>query len=268
MYPFRADLHCHSLCSDGTDSPETLLDLAKRLNLQGLSITDHDTLSAYTEALFERAKELEIELIVGVEISSVFREKNIHILAYGMLREDPSFLAFLEEIQKRRQERNVSILAKLRKHQMPIDEEKILLSPTAGRPHIAQEMVVKGYVGSVQEAFDRYLKDGGSCYEMGFKRSSKEVIEAIQKANGKAILAHPHFYPEGLFLQNLLSLPFDGIECYYGLLSEARIKPWINRAKEKNLLITGGSDYHGKVKPKIQLGCSFVDEECFRALQN
>lgn len=268
---FRADIHCHTTCSDGSDSPLKVLHLAKNAGLQGLSITDHDTMDAYTPELFAEAKKLGIELLSGIEISSELDEVSVHILGYGYDLNDQGLKDFLILMQERRTERNRAILRKLAERNMHITEDELksfATERTIGRPHIAQMMVKKGYVQTPRDAFDFYLKEGALCYASGIKYHPQEVIEEIQKAKGKAVLAHPHFIKKGSFLRRLLALPFNGIECYYSRLAKALELPWLKIAKERGLIPTGGSDYHGEIKPNIPLGCSWVGEAIFRSLQN
>ncbi len=266
MTDFRADLHCHTNCSDGSDDPFTLLDIAKEAGLSGLSITDHDTIHAYTPELYAKAKELGIELLIGTEISTEFEGLTVHILAYGF---NETLQDFLDEAVQKRQERNRQILLKLKKKGIIIDEEELRRhgpDQIIGRPHIATVLLERGVVSSIQEAFERYLKDTATCYAIGGKFTPLDAIRAIQRAKGKAVIAHPHVLKKGRFLRELLSHPFDGIECHYGRLHREQEKPWIKIAKEKGWIETGGSDYHGKLRPYIQLGCSWVGEETFRKL--
>lgn len=266
---FRADLHCHTHCSDGSDHPQVLLRLAKQAGLQGLSITDHDTLDAYTPELFAEAETLNIRLLPGIEISSELDDVAVHILGYGYDLADVHLKSFLVQMQKRRAERNRAILHKLAQRKMAISEEELkafATERTIGRPHIAQLMVQKGYVRTTREAFEHYLREGGLCYAPGIKYKPNEVIDQIHKAKGKAILAHPHFYKKGSFLRKLLDLPFDGLECYYALLAKEQERPWLQIAEERHLIVTGGSDYHGALKPHIPLGCSWVGLSTFEQL--
>jgi len=271
---FRADLHCHSSCSDGSDDPQVLLRLAKQAGLKGLSITDHDTFDAYTPELFSDAGELDIRLITGIEISSEQDDVSVHILGYNFDLHSEGLKQFLILMQQRRNERNRAILKKLAEKKMPIEEAELLefaaqlrSKRTIGRPHIAQMMIHKGYVKTIREAFDRFLREGGLCYTPGIKYSPREVIDEIHKANGKAVLAHPHFFRKGSFLRKLFDQPFDGIECYYAKLAKELEHPWIKIAKERNWIATGGSDYHGSLKPHISLGCSWVNEHTFELLR-
>lgn len=228
-------------------------------------------MDAYTPELFAEAEKLGITLLSGIEISSEIEEASVHILGYGYDLNDAGLKDFLILMQERRSERNRAILKKLAERGMPISEEELktyATERTIGRPHIAQLMVRKKYVQTARDAFDFYLKEGALCYASGIKYHPREVIDQIHKAKGKAVLAHPHFIKKGSFLRKLLDLPFDGLECYYGKLAKALEVPWLKIAKERGLIPTGGSDYHGEVKPHIPLGCSWVGEAIFLSLQN
>ncbi len=270
---FRADLHTHTNCSDGTDDPLALLQLAHQVGLQGLSITDHDTIEAYTPELFAKASELGIRILPGIELSTELNQQSVHLLAYRIDLSAPILHRHLADMQERRRERNRGIVQKLAQRKIAITEEELYeyalktrAKRTVGRPHIAQLLVQKGYVTSTYEAFERYLKEGASCYTSGLKYTPQETVELIHKIGGKAVLAHPHFLRKGAFLRGLLSLPFDGIECHYGNLHKELEKPWLQIAKERGWIATGGSDYHGTVKPNIPLGCSWVSEPIFTLL--
>jgi hypothetical protein len=258
----------HTHCSDGTDSPVELLHKAKAAGLQAISITDHDTVEAYSPELFSLAEDLGLQLLSGVELSSEWKDRSVHVLGYGCDLKSVSLRSFLSNLIEKRNERNRAILAKLSKKGFVIHEKELfaLGIRTIGRPHIAQLMVNKGYVGSFQEAFHRYLQDGASCYTPGIKYTPAQVIHEIHQAHGKAVLAHPHFFPRGSFLKELLELPFDGIECYYAALHPEQEKPWLQIARERRWIATGGSDYHGTLKPHISLGCSWVGLETFQTL--
>jgi predicted metal-dependent phosphoesterase TrpH len=263
VHEFRADIHCHTSCSDGSVAPLDLLKLASEAKIQGLSVTDHDTADAYTPEFFSLAKELQIRVLTGIEISTQLDGASIHILGYGF---DLGALSlFLKEAQARRNERNRLILEQLRLRNMPISMDE-LQGKSIGRPHIAALMVQKGYVGSIQEAFFKYLKEGASCYVAALRFTPENAIEEIHKARGKAVLAHPHFIRKGTLLKKLLSLPFDGIECYYACLPKQMEIPWLKIAKERDLIATGGSDFHGSIRPQIPLGASWVNLSTFEKL--
>lgn len=257
---YRADLHCHSTCSDGTDTPEELLHLAKEKGLSALSITDHDTLEAYSETLFAKSREIGVKLFTGIELSTRLDGYPIHLLGYA-IQKTPELLTFCSEHQKRRQERNQKILENFRRLSIIIEEEELGDSEkgTIGRPHIANVLVKKGVVSGIQEAFDRFIGEGKPCFEPGRSFTPEETIEQIRHAGGKAFIAHPHLVRKKSIFKQLLKMPFDGIECYYGMFRHQE-HPFLKLAKQRGWLVSGGSDYHGRVKPHIQLGGSWVDE--------
>ena len=264
----------HSYFSDGTNSPEELLYLAKEKNLSAISITDHDTIDAYDDNLFEIAKKLNISLIVGSEISSQLFNTTVHILAYGIDLQSKSFKEFLKELWEKRRDRNIKILEKLLIKNIDISEKDLIeyckktnISKTViGRVHIAKLMIEKGYVKTINEAFDEFIKDDGPCFVMGDRFTPKEVIDQIHMAKAKAVLAHPNIIKKSKVIDALLEHDFDGIEVYYSKLYPMHEKKWLKIAQKKNLIATGGSDFHGSVKPFITIGCSWVDEETFNKI--
>ncbi|MBS4169210.1 PHP domain-containing protein [Parachlamydia sp. AcF125] len=265
MDDFRADMHCHSTCSDGTCTPEELVDLAAKNGLKGLSITDHDSIKAYQSALEPAAKQ-GIQLLSGVEFSAQQDSVNVHILAYAFAFHDSLIAEFCQKHTVRRLERNREILDLLRMHRMPMKEQDVWdLSPqgTIGRPHIALAMINYGYVKSLQEAFKKYLGDGKPCFASGKPFSVEETLDVIHKAKGLAIIAHPHLIDHAPTHKRLLELDFDGIECYYGKFPAHMHEKWLEIAHNKDWLISGGSDFHGSMKPGLNLGNSWVNEEIF-----
>ncbi len=274
MSEFRADLHCHSTCSDGSKTPKELISLAKTIGLSGLSITDHDSIAAYKEAS-PYAAQLGIELISGVEFSTVHKGDSVHILCYRFPLDSELLQSFCEKHQKRRTNRNLGILQRLVKAGMPISEADVAAcvhqdsqKHTIGRPHIALAMLKKGYVESIQDAFKRFIGEGKSCYEPGESFSTEETIDLIHQAKGLAVIAHPHLVENGSTLKDMLQMPFDGIECYYAKFGPQQNQRWLEIARKKNWLITGGSDYHGDIKPNLMLGCSYVDKTAFDRLKH
>lgn len=275
MNDFRADLHCHTTCSDGTVTPKDIIHLAKAKGLSGLSITDHDTIDAYDEAI-PLAKELGIELISGIEFSTIFNEISVHILGYSFDLKNEEIHKLCLKHYQRRENRNKAILEKLASHGMPITEAEVIACTTAsstdshriiGRPHIAQAMIKKGYVASVKDAFKLYLGEDKPDYVRGDIISLDETLEVIHAAKGFAVIAHPHLIKNESLVAKLLHKKFDGIECYYSQLQAAQHVRWIKIAKNNQWIMTGGSDFHGDIKPTIPLGCSWVDETTFAVLK-
>ncbi len=271
---FKADLHCHSYYSDGELSPSEILHLAKKSELSAISITDHDTVDAYTEELFSLAKLLNIKLLPGVEVSSKLDNESVHILGYGFSVLRKEFKDFLTLVQQKRTDRNKEIIKKLNANGFKITEEELFdfaskngISKTViGRPHITALLVEKKYVRDSQECFDNYLKDGGPCFVMGSKFSPEQVINELHKVGAKAVVAHPNQLKSRKIVKKLIQMKIDGIESYYSRLLLDQEKKWIDLANANDLIITGGSDYHGTVRPHVFLGCSWAIEENFNKL--
>lgn len=270
MNEFRADLHCHTTCSDGTVTPSDIIQLACDLNLKGLAITDHDTIAAYQEA-FPKAKTKNLSLISGVELSAVHRETSIHILAYSFSVNHPLIQQFCQKHHERRELRYQKILELINSKGMPLNQEDLSFLPSTyslGRPHIAAAMVKKGYVKSIQQAFHEYLGEGKPCYIPGATFSVEETLDVIHQVNGLAIIAHPHLIENIGIVKDLLEMPFDGIEGYYARFPASAHERWLKIGAHKGWLITGGSDFHGSIKPNLFLGSSWVNAETFAILQH
>ncbi len=258
--PFRADLHCHTTCSDGTMTPEELMFHAKKIGLQGLSITDHDTVLAYKTAI-PLAREFGLLLGSGVELSSVDEGVSVHVLGYDIDIENEALIALCMRHIERRRERNRRILEKLKERGILIELEEG--EKPIGRPHIAQALVEMRVVTSIDQAFKQLIGDGCPCFDPGVPISTDETLEVIHEAGGKAFIAHPHLLRSSKAIKRLLEKPFDGIECYYSKCLPNQEQKWVTLANEKGLLISGGSDFHGGVKPGIPLGASWVDRVVF-----
>lgn len=276
MTAFRADLHCHTTCSDGSLTPKETIVLAKQQGLSGLSITDHDSIDAYEET-FPAAKEAGISLISGIEFSAMFAENSVHILGYSFDLNNQSLRELCLKHIQRREERNRAMLELLNAQGMPLTQEDVLACASIvslekkrviGRPHIALALIKKGYVDTVQNAFRLYLGEGRSCYFRGDPISVDETISVIHGAGGFAIIAHPHLIKNEALVGKLLGMNFDGLEGYYSLIPPKKHDRWIKIAKNRSWIITGGSDFHGDIKSNIPLGCSGVDEETFRILED
>jgi 3',5'-nucleoside bisphosphate phosphatase len=261
----RADCHCHTTFSDGTLDVVALLNLAKEKQLYGLSITDHDTIDSYQSAI-PYARTLGIDLISGIEISTELKSASIHVLGYAFDLHNKELISFCQRLQAERECRNQKILERLAKYKMPITMEELrekFGNVSIGRPHMAKMMVAKGYAKSVKQAFSRYLGDKCRCYVSGYQVEVETAIELIQRAGGFAVLAHPHTVRPTKLIAELTSMPFDGIEGHYGHLSLKQEQPWLDIAKKKDWLVTGGSDFHGEKKTFHPLGCSWTPEETF-----
>ncbi|MFY7843235.1 MAG: PHP domain-containing protein [Rhabdochlamydiaceae bacterium] len=257
---FKADLHTHTFYSDGKLSPSDLIARALQKGLQAICMTDHDTIEGYrhlpsiTDSFF---------LGTGVEFSAFFRNKSVHILGYDIDLLDDQLLSFCLRHKKRRDDRNREIVQKLNSLGFFLDMNDLEANHMPGRLHIAEAMVRKGYVQTTKQAFDQYIGNDKLCYAKGPLFEAEETISVIKKAGGKAFLAHPYCYEGKNWLKRLLELPFDGIECYYGNMLPAKEKKWLDLAKDRNMLISGGSDFHDPNYSYIDLGSSWVSEELF-----
>lgn len=270
MLDFRADLHCHSTYSDGTATPQEIIEMACQKGLQGLCMTDHDTIAAYQEAgPYAEAKGL--SLISGVEFSAVHKGASVHILAYSFPLQSPLIIDFCHQHHQRRLVRNQAILDRLSAHNMPLTLEEVhpqALNSQAsmGRPHIALAMLKKSYVTTIQQAFHDYIGEGKSCYEPGYTFSVEETLDLIHRAKGLAVIAHPHLIDNTALLRDLLTMPFDGIEGYYARFAKSEQERWVKIGQHRGWLVTGGSDFHGAIKPSLPLGCSWTAEETFKRM--
>jgi 3',5'-nucleoside bisphosphate phosphatase len=254
------DLHVHSIYSDGSDTPTELVRLAVRKRLSAISLTDHDTMAGTPEAL-KAGDELGLEVIPGLEISGVHDQTYVHILGYGMDMDDPGLVAGLTRLQLARDERNLKIVQKIVDLGFSISIEEvhdISRIGQTGRPHIAKVLMAHGVVKNIPEAFEKFLKKGAPAYVSRFVYNSEEAIGMIKQAGGIAVLAHPIQIDPTLqrlpgLLADLAGLGLAGIELYYPTQSSKFRKKIKMVADRFDLLHTGGSDYHGDVRPGTHL---------------
>ncbi len=256
------DLHTHTTHSDGSFTPSALVQLAEKIGLGAIAITDHDTMTGVDEAL-AAGKSLGVEVIAGVEMSVIPPSGDMHILAYYADARSSDFASVLELLQAARTERNPMILKKLRELGKPLeisDVEAVAGGAQIGRPHIARAMVNKGYVATTGEAFARYLRKDAPAYVPKSRLMPHEAVDAIHKAGGVAVLAHPislRCEKDSDFEQVIAGLSdvgLDGMECYYSEHDPLTTRKLLEMAKKYRLITTGGSDFHGIVKPQIALG--------------
>ncbi len=256
------DLHCHTTASDGSDTPAELVKLARDAGLAAIAVTDHDTLEGVKEAIAV-GKELGIEVIPGVELSVQFHVGNMHMLGYLIDLDCKELQKVLARVQKARADRNPVILKRLQGLGLPVtmaELEAVAHGGQIGRPHIARLLTEKGYVKSVSQAFELYLKKGAPAYAPKSILTPEQAIGAIHRCGGVAVLAHPFSLglsrPDDLdgVIADLVHKGLDGIECYYSEHSKEFTDTCLAIAKKYGLIVTGGSDYHGKAKPYIKLG--------------
>jgi 3',5'-nucleoside bisphosphate phosphatase len=256
------DLHIHTNMSDGTLSPEEVVRLAARAGLKAIAITDHDTVKGVAPAQ-EEGERWGVEVIPGVEIS-VFRKQGIlHILGYFVDTSHKPLLKTLEYLQQCRLNRIPQILEKLASLNVNIDPEEIAphcLSQALGRPHVASIMVQRGYVSTIQEAFDNFLRRGAPAYVEKSKLSPRDAVEAILNSGGLPVVAHPYslgnlnaVYLERT-IQELISYGLVGIEAYYPSHTVEQTELYLELAGKLGLIVTGGTDFHGSNKPEVEIG--------------
>jgi predicted metal-dependent phosphoesterase TrpH len=263
----RFDLHMHSTSSDGTVAPEELATWVEKAGLEGFSLTDHDTVEGLEKAR-QGALEKGLVFLSGIEISSNYLGKSVHILGYGFDSDSTTLHSFLESQRKARLERNHRLLQNLLKKDIKIDEARLLARAkgSVGRVHIAQEMVALGYVSSIQEAFNQWIGDRAPCYVPSGSPSPDICIQAIHKAQGKVLLAHPHLMEASHAKKVLKDFAWDGLEVFYGRFDLSRQRPWLEWSEKKNWVFSGGSDFHGEVKPETYIGSSWIDETALKKL--
>lgn len=255
------DLHVHSNASDGTFTPGELVNYAEEKGLYAFALTDHDTVDGI-EAAMKAAKEKEVKVIPGIEISADFGTGDLHILGLNIDYKNAEFLEVVDKCRKARDERNLKMIEKVVEQGIPLtkeimDERFGLASIT--RAHFAKYLVDEGYVSSKDEAFARYLNPGKPCYVPRIRITPEDAIAIILKAGGHPVLAHPLLYKMGhdrLFstVNYLKDLGLQGLEAIYSLNTPSDDAKLAKMAKDYNLFITGGSDFHGSIKPAIDLG--------------
>ena len=259
----RCDLHTHTTHSDGTLTPTELVELARARGISCLAVTDHDTLSGIEEAQ-DAGNRLGLEVISGIEISVMFEPGTLHILGYFVDRNSAKIRECLAQLQEARSRRNPRIVERLRADGLDISLHEVEAEAGGGqigRPHFAQVMVKKGYVKDADEAFQKYLARGASAYVDKRTLASRAAIQMIEESGGIAVLAHPkqlqldsdpkRFEDE---IRRLVSEGLKGIEVYSSCQSKKEAARYRKTAVELNLLMTGGSDFHGAVRPAVQLG--------------
>lgn len=249
----RYDLHTHTQASDGMNQPAENVRMAKEKGLTGLAITDHDTVAGIAEALLA-GKELGLDVVPGIEISTRVGEKDIHVLGYFVDPEDNRFKERLARLRLVRGERNGLIIAKLQQLGLSITLEEVKaglsrpLRPdeSLGRPHIADTLVHKGYVSDMRDAFDRYLAEGKPGYASLPRIAPEEAIVWIREAGGVPVLAHPGLYSDDDLVRSIVERGKPaGIEVYHSDHGPEEELRYAAMAEKYGLIVTGGSDYHG-----------------------
>ena len=259
-----ADLHIHTYYSDSTSSPQEVVEQALKNELSCISITDHDIIDGIAEAQ-EAARSLNLEVIPGIELSSEFEGRDIHILGYFIdIQKGPlveKIESYLDE-RVRRMKQMILNLQTVGIKDITYEEAAALTKSRAlGRPHLAALLVQKGHASSFKNAFDKYLGQGGIAFAPKFKQSPFEAIDLIHQSGGLAVMAHPMLTQKDELISRMAKAGLDGLEVYYPNCMPVVTECYKKMAKKHGLLMTGGSDAHGKAKVFTYVGKEAIPYE-------
>lgn len=266
-----ADLHIHTHFSDGTSSPQEVIEQAHANGLRCIAITDHDTIDGIGPAT-EEAEKYGIEVISGIELSSEINNKDVHMLGYLFDYQNKEFADRIKYMQGVRVDRMKEMIEKLK----PLGIDNIALeevcalaqSDSVGRPHLAAKLMEKGWVSSIKMAFNKYLADDAPGFVPKFKQTPHEAIALIQKAGGIAVLAHPMLTKVDELIPGFVEAGLGGIEAYYPNTTDTVMNFYEGLAKKHGLVVTGGSDAHGDSKKYTYIGKKMVPYELVEKLKN
>jgi hypothetical protein len=250
------DLHLHTTASDGRLSPAQLVARARASGLTTIAVTDHDTVAAIAEAT-EVARAAGIRVVPGIEVTAVDDGRDVHMLGYFFDPQSETLAAVLEHQRALRVSRVREIGARLAALGMVIDVESVLLAAAArpgssvGRPQVARELVRAGYVASVQDAFDKWLATGRPAFITRTGPSPATIVDAIHDAGGLASMAHPGVTRRDELIGPLAEHGLDAIEVYHSDHAPEDQQHYLMIAKRRNLLVSGGSDFHGEDPAEI-----------------
>jgi 3',5'-nucleoside bisphosphate phosphatase len=253
------DLHSHTTESDGTFTPRELVQEALSRSLDALAITDHDTFAGYDLAL-PQAETAGLDLVCGIELSTKFHARSVHLLGYFPNEPpDAEFRGWINSLLASRNDRNARMVERLRSLgvQITLEEVKAKGRSLTGRPHFARVLIEKGYVSTIQQAFDDYLDEGAKGYVERDEADFADAVQRVNRAGGVASVAHPVRLKGFAFkdvIAEMRDLGLKAVEVYHSDHSPARVAEYRALAEQYDLAMTGGSDFHGANKPDIQLG--------------
>jgi predicted metal-dependent phosphoesterase TrpH len=242
------DLHSHTTASDGSLSPRELVRLAVKRGVRVLAVTDHDSTEGLADAIAEAALHPPLTIVPGLEINCDIEGGEIHVLGYFVDVDAPWFQEFLRAQREERVVRIHRIADRLAELGMPIDPAEvfaIVKEGSPGRPHVAQVMVNRGYVKTMREAFDKYLRAGAPANVPRKRLTPVEAVRVIRKAHGVPVLAHPGFGAKEELIPELVAAGLMGIEAYYAEHTPEQTRRYEQMCADLGLIATGGSDYHG-----------------------
>jgi predicted metal-dependent phosphoesterase TrpH len=266
----QADLHIHSTASDGKLAPADVVREAARRGLSFIALADHDNIDGIAPALAATVAFPQLKVIPGIEISTEATEGEVHVLGYFVDYTDAEFNATLERFKNSRLQRGQKMVAKLEKLGINLDWQRVLEiagGNTIGRPHVAQALMEKGYVTSFKEAFTEYLAHGRPAYVERDKMTPQEAVELIIKAEGLPVLAHPLTLPDPeALIAELKAGGLVGLEAYYNGYTPEEVSRLLALADKYQLIVTGGSDYHGIEDTETAIGDSGLPLEAVEKL--
>jgi len=251
-----ADLHLHTQFSDGTFTPEELVLHAQKGGLSCIALTDHDTVEGCARTATACAA-VKMEFIPGSELTAEHADTEVHVLGYFLDLENKILLERIAQFQAVRQQRIHEMVAALNKQGVALKVESVFAlanCKSPGRPHVARALVKEKLIGSLDEAFERFLKKGRPAWVPKTKMSALESIELIHQAGGLAVMAHPGLNRTDEIIPDLVDAGLDGIECFHTKHSTVMSERYLEIAEEHGLLVTGGSDCHGYSKNKPLIG--------------
>ncbi|MEW9121867.1 MAG: PHP domain-containing protein [Thermotaleaceae bacterium] len=243
----RLDMHIHTKASDGVLTPKEAVEWAYRIGLTGIAITDHDTVDGIEEAQ-KTAMNLEgFEFIPGIEFSTLLSDEEVHILGYHIDYKNKELVELTRRIKEERWHRGKKMIELLNKYNYAITLEEVLQHAgdgVIGRPHIARVLLNKGYVHTLQNAFEKLLGKGKPAYVERFKLSPQDAILIIKKSGGIPVLAHPGLQSRKVNIMDLIDQGIAGIEVYHTKHTPLENRMYLEVAQRYDLIVTGGSDYH------------------------
>lgn len=264
-----ADLHLHTRFSDGTETPERVVELARQAGVTAISITDHDNTDAWAVAAPAAARG-GIELIPGIEMSAATEGREVHLLGYFVDASQPEFRRHLEEQTARRVQRIHDMVAQLGRAGVALTAQEVFAlagEGTVGRPHVARALLNRGQVATMAEAFDRYLGDGKPGFVPGSTVVPGRIIQLIRAAGGVPVLAHPIYLKDDALIAQFTREGLAGLEVYHSSHTPDVILRYERIADELKLLRTGGSDFHGDAKEGLPVGAVKVPYALVEALK-
>jgi hypothetical protein len=245
------DLHIHTSASDSLLEPEEVVKWAVKKNLKVIGITDHDTVSGIDKAIREAKKYKDLYIVPGIEFSAEYYDEEVHILGYFIDYKSTILAKHINKLKSSRYIRVKKIINKLKKLNIQITFEEVMNianKGSLGRPHIARVLMNKGYVNSIEEAFEKYIGKDKPAYVNKYKLTIEESINLIHNIGGIAVLAHPGLLNNKNIIEEVIKLKIDGIEIYHPKHTSEYIKHLRIIAVKNSLIFTGGSDCHGIVE--------------------